>query len=260
MKKFGKFLGRIRAKRLLVILMIVMLTTGFRIKINSDGSPSRWYVGRNNPTLWVKVCDETVDFDGYDLPGSDPFYAQGSDLRDIYRSILDDYNNVETSFLRLALYPDDPDNPPEPAEGDSPFTSQDARIRTIEVCSGNIPYYASAQASSENNREACESLGGDAAYSDYCSDDYYYSCDVTFNKSIAEKSMSRFVHTIAHEIGHCVGFMHNHDTHLSLMSYVADPDEILRLQMDDKMGLTYFYPKDEDYNDEEPTFGLTGCE
>ncbi len=249
-----------RLKRLLVVLLIVMFTTSFRTKINSDGTASRWYIERSDPTIWVKVCSESIDFDGYDLPGTDPFYAQGDDLQDIYQSILDDYNGVETSFLRLAFHPDDPVNPPEAEEGDSDFTSEDARIRTIEVCSGNIPYYASAQAEVKNNQDACELIAGNSYYNDYCSSIQIHSCKVTFNKGIAEESLSRFIHTMTHELGHCVGFMHNHDTHLSIMSYVADPDEILRLQMDDKMGLTYLYPADEAYNDEEPTFGLTGCE
>ncbi len=258
MNRFKQFTYLFPFRRLIVVVLIVMLTTGFRIKINRDGSPSRWYISRNDPTIWIRTCDETVDF-AYDIPVTDPFYAQGTDLKDIYQSIVDDFNDVQTSFLRLALYPDDPENPPAPEAGDSTFDANKARIRTIDICSGDIDYYAVAQASMENNLEACESLD-DSTYADYCSEVYIHSCEIIFKKDYAENSARRFIHTMTHELGHCVGFMHNHDTHLSIMSYLADPDEILRLQMDDKMGLTYLYPKEDEYNDEEPTFGLTGCE
>jgi hypothetical protein len=249
-----------RSSRLLVICLIVLLTTGFRVQLNGDGTVAHWYIARNDPTIWLNFCNEDIVFDSIDLPSSDPFYGNGSDLQDVMQSVMDDFNDVETSFFRFARYPDDPDNPPAPEPGDSEFTRAAARIRTIDLCFGDLPYYAAAQAESKTNEDVCDQIGNQSEYQSYCSETRFYSCKITLNKSIAEESLSGFVHTVAHELGHCVGLLHNHDTHLSIMSYVADPKEIQRLQMDDKMGLTYLYPKEDSYNDEEPTLGLTGCE
>ena len=249
-----------RWRRLLVILLIVLVSTGFRVQVNSDGSVARWYISRDDPTIWLDFCDEDLEFDNYDLPSDDPFYGYGSKLDDVLQSIINDYNNVNTSYLRFANYPENPDQPGDPEEGDSEFTKEDARIRTIEICFGDLPYYASGQASYKTNNDACDSIESDSYYKDYCSKTRIHSCTIKMNKSYAEESISGFIHTLTHELGHCVGFLHNHDTHLSIMSYLADPEEILRLQMDDKMGLTYLYPVEDDYAEEQPTLGLTGCD
>lgn len=250
----------IRTSRLLVIFLVVLLTTGFRVHLNSDGTVARWYVHRNDPTVWLRFCDESLVFDSIDLPGSDPFHGYGSELQDVMQSIMDDFNQVNTSFFRFARYPDDPNQPPIPEPEDSSFTTTAAKIRTIDLCFGDLPYYAAAQAEFKTNEDACDTIDSQPEYQSYCQKTWLYSCNITFNKSIAEESLSGFIHTVTHELGHCVGFLHNHDTHLSIMSYVADPKEILRLQMDDKIGLTYLYPQEDSYNDEEPTLGLTGCD
>ena len=246
--------------RVVVVLMIVLLSTGFRVMTNYDGTVSRWYINKNDPTIWLNFCDETANFVGNDLPSSDPFASGGILMDDVLQSILNDFNDVGASHFRLAFYPDDPDSPPGPQLGDSAFTKEAAVVRTINVCFGDLPYYAAAQAQTTTNESACEVIGSQSAYKDYCSATRIYSCEIDLNKGLSEESMRGFIHTLAHELGHCVGLLHTHDTHLSIMSYVADPDNVFRLQMDDKMGLTYLYPKQDNYNDEEATLGLTGCE
>lgn len=249
-----------KLRRGFVLLLILLLTTNFRVFTNPDGSVSRWYISAEDPTIWLGFCDETIDFKNNDLPTSDPFYANGTDLEDVLQSVIDDFNDVDASYMRFAKFPDDPNNPGDPEEGDSAFTAEKAKIRTIDICFGNLPYYASAQASWEYNTSACETIGSNDYYDGYCSSTRIHSCTISMNKSLLEESLTDFIHTLTHELGHCVGFLHNHDTHLSIMSYLANPDEVLRLQNDDKMGLVYLYPVDEDYNDESPTLGLTGCE
>ncbi len=258
-KGFRSFSLKYKILRVCVICLIVLFTTSFRVMLNSDSTVSRWYVTRNKPTVWLKFCNEEISFDGNNLPGSDPFYGGGTNFQDVLQSIIDDVNNVSTSYLRLAFYPDDPDNPPIPEPGDTAFTREEGKIKTVDICFGGLPYYASAQALTITNENVCESIGDQAFYRDYCDSIRIYNCEIKINKDYAKESMKGFVSTLTHELGHCLGFMHNHDTHKSIMSYVAD-NSVVRLQMDDKMGLTYLYPIDDDYNDEEPTYGLTGCE
>lgn len=57
---------------------------------------------------------------------------------------------------------------------------------------------------------------------------------------------SSLVRTITHEIGHCLGLDHPQETKYAIMSYFSE--NLIRLQDDDKAGLTYLYPADNAYS------------
>jgi hypothetical protein len=217
---------------------ILLFSTMFGYRILLD---YEWRIKRSDPTLWVKFCDNIYSqtFTISDLPDNDPLRDAGSvAVSDVLQSIIDDYNNVTASYLRLAIYPADPDSPGAPLPGDSTFTRDAAKYRTIDVCiaSDDNPF-----------------RGGHASL-DY-ENGYVTGCNIVLIDTV-EDEVDKFISTLTHELGHCVGFDHPQETRHSIMSYYHDEEDI-RLQIVDKMGLLHLYPASGYDLEERANFGLS---
>lgn len=75
---------------------------------------------------------------------------------------------------------------------------------------------------------------------------YIVDCDISVSSRPVTASELAF--TLLHELGHCIGLGHNHLSHQSVMGY-ASTREDLELDLDDKLGVLFLYPDEE--NDEE---------
>lgn len=227
-----------RLKKITIWTFIVYFTLGFRV------TPYRWDISLNDPTIWIKLCPEnSATVEENDIAESDVLRGVANlSFNQVLQSVIDDYNNVPTSFLRLALYPADPNNPGAPIAGDSTFTIARAATRTIEICFGSTDVSAG--------------LSGGYAMPKY-QGRQIISCQIKAKPEHAKKA-SFLTHLIAHELGHCFSLMHTQESTHSAMSYFGA--KRMRLQHDDAAGLTYQYPVDDSYAKETPTMGLSGCE
>lgn len=222
-------------KKFIFWTLFAFLSSGFQVLMEST-----WEVKESDPTVWIKFCEDIKDqsFESADLPSGDPLKGQSVAFNNVIQSIIDDFNNVGASYLRFAIYPDDPDSPGTPATGDSTFTRTKAETRTIEVCieSSNNPFE-----------------GGHAQPK--FEDGEYVGCNIVMAKAVRDEIVD-FISTLTHELGHCAGLDHPQETIHAIMSYFHGPDET-RLMIDDKMGIVHLYPKDGYDLDEDPTFGLS---
>ena len=193
---------------------------GFRLLVEN-----RWSITNEDPTLWVKICDGYKDttFGQDSLPLGDTLSGTNPTMTEAIQTVIDDYNGVPRSYLRLALYPNDPDNPGTPAAGDSEFTLAKAATRTINICveDPSNPF-----------------IGGHAKQK--TSGNVVTGCDIVFSNSVLEDNFN-FLATATHEIGHCIGLDHPMDTQHAIMSYF-EKDDMYRLQIDDRMGLVHLFP------------------
>ncbi|MDA8792930.1 matrixin family metalloprotease [Bacteriovoracaceae bacterium] len=223
-------------KNYFFILIFVMLTVGY--KYDQEG---KWDIKRSDPTIWVKFCSsmEDQDFKQSDLPDDDVLEDESIEFDDVINSVINDFNNIGPSFLRLAVYPEDDDNPGDPAAGDSTFTKDRAEDRTISVCieSSDNPFQ-----------------GGHAI--SYREEGKRVACTIVLASSTEDKIHS-FVQTLTHEIGHCLGLDHDQNTSKSIMSYFLDEGEI-RLLPSDEVGIASLYPEDKEDMKEYSNFGM-GC-
>ncbi|MCX6106685.1 MAG: matrixin family metalloprotease [Proteobacteria bacterium] len=71
---------------------------------------------------------------------------------------------------------------------------------------------------------------------------YISDCDISVKESAA--SAGSLAETITHEIGHCLGLGHNHGNYRSIMGY-SRPVSSNNLGADDRAGVLYLYPEDE---------------
>lgn len=161
-----------------------------------------------------------------DLPATDP--SSGSttvSIDNLMTSIFNDYNGINASFLVLA------------GQSDTDFSANSAQ-RTITIEEAD-PNGASSGGEAQQAR-----TGGQVT-----------SCSIKLKTQTLEKAKT-FVTAVTHEIGHCLGLDHPQEITKSVMSYFQSGDEI-RLQDDDKMGLTYLYPVDSAKAKETATLGMS---
>lgn len=223
--------------KILVWTFIVYTTLGFRL------TQYRWDISASDPTVWIKVCaDNAATIEENDIPEGDVLSGiTNLTFSEVLQSVIDDYNSVPTSFLRLALYPADPNNPGAPLAGDSTFTIEKAATRTIEICFGST--------------DASAGLSGGYAMPEY-QGRQFISCKIKAKPEHSKKALF-LTHLVVHELGHCFGLMHAQEGTRAVMSYFGDKK--FRLQNDDVAGLTYEYPIDASYAKETSTLGLSGC-
>lgn len=226
-----------RVSKFFIWTFILSLSLGFRV------FPGKWQVSKTDPTVWIKLCNSSVTVEENDINEADPLYGlTGVTFSQVLQSVINDYNNVSTSYLRLALYPTDPNNPGTPATGDSTFTTEKAKTRTIEICFGDTNPTAGVSGGYAQPQYQGGVLTG---------------CNISAKADYAKKTKF-LTHLLTHELGHCFGLMHPQEGTHAVMSYFTS-SPFLRLQNDDIAGLTYFYPEDEAYARENYTYGLSGC-
>ncbi len=221
--------------RLVVMAWFVAMTLGFRTL-----GDAHWGITREDPTVWIKPCDAiagTVFTASSEDPPSDPVSSLSDrGIRSVLQTIADDFNGVTTSFMRMALYPVDENNPPAPLPGDSPFTKEAAANRTITICAGSQPGAGVAG-------HARPVVSGKTIT----------SCSVSLGE-IQSDCASCFVGILTHELGHCFYLAHPQEGTHAIMSYYRQFGR--RLMHDDKIGLTFLYPSDPDAH-ERVTGGLS---
>lgn len=224
-------------QKFLAALLVGTFLVGFR------AFPFKWNVTAGDPTIWVRLCSGSPSIEKHDYPSGDPLAGQTPSFQQVVQSVIDDINNVPTSYVRLALYPADPNNPGAALPGDSTFTLNRASERTIDVCFDGTSPTAGLSAGHASARRQ---------------NGRYIGCEINARGETA-KNGKFLVGLLTHELGHCLGLGHNFESTKSVMSYFASED-IIRLQNDDRAGLTYHYPEDAAMAAEQSTLGLGGCD
>ena len=204
-------------------------------------TPGKWKISEADPTIWIRLCSEMKNgtISKNDVPAGDVLSGATVTGASALVSIMNDFNNVNSAYIRFAAYPDDPANPGTAQPGDSTFTQARAERRTIDVC----------------YNDPTNPFQGGGAQLDESGDDII-GCNIKITDS-AKKSLKEYVRTLTHELGHCAGLDHPQETKHAIMSYFADSKK-LRLMTDDKMGLVFIYPKAGVDMKERVNFGL-GC-
>jgi hypothetical protein len=144
------------------------------------------------------------------MPVNDPLYGFELTHSNVVNRIVSDYNAVNGSFLRLA-----------DSATDSSFNLVSHAHRIIDICDGNSDVY--------NGFAEPKYSGG-----------HLVGCQITVSK--LSGNTRTLLRLLEHEIGHCIGLDHDHETSYSLMSYFSYVDTIYDLQQDDKAGIISLYP------------------
>jgi len=208
-----------KTKRWFMIFVICSFSFGFRVMKKENP----WGLSKDDPVLYVRPCTAALshNFKTFDIPDSDEFGGSGeATMLEVLESVASDFTSIESSFLQIEVI----------NEGDT--VNED---HVVDFCisanksggSGTLEWHNKTAKGCE-----IEMSGGD-------------HLDASRN----------FAGLFAHELGHCLGLLHAQDSKHSVMSYFGL--DRFRLQMDDKMGVTYLYPNDSVGNSEEPTFGLS---
>lgn len=211
-------------KKVFWIVLAPLLLCGFRLLPFKN----LWDINSSTATsskLFVEYPNPTLELEN-DLPSDDPLYGTATvTVQQVMQSIFDDYNNIQGSFLTLV------------DTNDADFAAY-GENRTIKL---------------EDGAALGATSGG------YAKPSYNGSnidgCTIVLIPKVLE-SAKYFTAAMTHEMGHCFGLDHPMDTVHSVMSYYKG-DDILRLQIDDKMGLVYLYPVDTSKVKEDPTLGLS---
>lgn len=192
--------------------------TGFR----TFHATTRWTTTVASPKIFVKFCAEP-SVTRNDLPVGDPLYGQALNFSLIMNSIYNDFNSIESAYVQLV------------SDADSEFAGSVGR--TISICVSNVAGAGSGFATPR--------YGGDGKIT---------GCEITLSPATTDEA-STFVATVTHEIGHCLGLDHAHETDQAIMSYFYDRNKP-RLQMDDKMGIIQQFPTEAGFGREAASFGM----
>lgn len=198
-----------------------LLLVGFRI----FPGDAHWSTSTASPKIWISFCERPTMTDN-NLDGSDPLGGQTVTFDTITQSIFNDYNNIASSYINLA-----------DAATDPAYDANLAATRTVRVCFGNLSAGLSGYA--QQTRSGLDIT----------------ACTITLSPS-TKSSVKSFTSTLTHELGHCLGLDHPQDTVHSIMSYFRSPN-VVRLQVDDKMGITFLYPTNSDQAKESSNLGFS---
>ncbi|MBK9295241.1 MAG: matrixin family metalloprotease [Oligoflexia bacterium] len=213
-----------KIRLLLMFSFLFLLTTGFQIFTNRDF----WNINNSSAAsrkLFIRYSGGTEQYNN-NLPASDVLAASGATvtLDAIINSVLNDYNAIGSSYVQLVL------------TSDSDFAANSTdRIIDIVFDKTNGTQVGQAEPSFRGYR--------------------IIGCRVVLNASL-KSTAKQLVGVMTHEMGHCLGLDHPQDTVNAIMSYFRDENAI-RLNTDDKMGITYLYPLNSSYSNEVATFGFS---
>jgi hypothetical protein len=119
-----------KTNKIIFGLLCLTLSMGFTLN-----TTKKWDISNSSRTLWVKLCSDiktkTVTYNS--ASSSDTIAGGSKTFTQVLAAIITDYNSVNSSYLRLAAYPDDPTNPGTAASGDTTFTTSVASTRTITI-------------------------------------------------------------------------------------------------------------------------------
>jgi hypothetical protein len=200
--------------------IILLTTTGFR----AYPVRNRWPITRADGTVWLRFTARPT-FTTNNLDADDPLAGQAISFDILNQSIFDDFNNVTTSFLRFA------DSATDPAYNAS---TPENRILIVDF---DIPSSCSGDAF------GCASPTFDGGI---------FGCKIHLSAK-ALVTAKEWIRIMTHELGHCSGLDHPQNTEHAAMSYAGGGP---RLEIDDKIGLTYLYPADPSYGQPTPTLGF----
>lgn len=215
----------------MILVFWGILSTGFKLQ-----DDLKWDINENDPTVWLEVDSEVLEFNFSKTEFDDDHSVlagveEGQQVRAIIRDIINDYNSIQTSYLRLGL-------PDEPATEDSDVSTYSSPGRKITISFGSS-----------------SALGGNGFATFSGSGGTMEECSITLIKSALSEAQS-FKATLTHELGHCMSLDHNHADRDSIMSYNR-AGGLHRLGVDEKIALTFLYPTDDEYAEELATFGLS---
>ena len=204
------------------VVFALVLCTGFRLY----SSKKPWSEVNNSRDSRTKIFVEYEHADTEledDLPSTDVLHGETITVATAMDSIFDNINNIEASYIQLV---DDQD----------PDYDDHKSNRTIKIKEGDASGTNLGQA--QFTRKNGKITG----------------CTITLGPDSYEDA-KLFIGVTSHEIGHCLGLDHPHETTHSVMSYFRN--DVYRIQNDDKMGIIFLYPIDRDKVREEATFGLS---
>lgn len=227
-------------KVIMTLIAFVLLTSdlsAFRLLnyVQYDG------VSREAPTIWIDfdpgVFEGTFSENDYEGSLSNPLEGIPEDqqIMEIVRRVMEDYNSITGAYLRLNFKPSDEISYPTltGSEDDEPYDDVRAFKRIVKV-------------------KLAGTNGVTAGYATWETDDLEETaCTVVIGSTNEVKGFQR---TLTHELGHCMGLGHVHEDRDSVMGYNATDQNVLGV--DDKMGLIYLYPVDDDLARETATLGL----
>lgn len=161
------------------------------------------------------------------LPAGDALSGAGATLTEaqILNSVIDDYNNIQRSYVILAL------------DSDTDFAAQSAN-RRIYIDVGDAPGLSSGEAELEYSGRRV------------------IGCKIGITDA-GLKDAKTYLSLLSHELGHCLGLDHPQETVWAVMSYFYKEDDIYRIGIDDKMGIVHLYPENKSYAEEKATYGFS---